>query len=126
MSMSMSAWIYACVFLLVCLPRLTNLPVCLSDLSDMLNVDVVYLCIPSLALHPPTPPNHTYFLLYLPYHLLSSPILSSSYRFAPDQPTVADVEGRVSNFIDVSDFEPYIGDDTFFYKSKERKIPNEE
>ena len=29
-------------------------------------------------------------------------IVDDEWRFAPDQPTVADVEGRVSNFIDVS------------------------
>lgn len=32
-------------------------------------------------------------------------IVDDEWRFAPDQPTVADVEGRVSNFIDVSDFQ---------------------
>jgi 5'-AMP-activated protein kinase regulatory beta subunit len=53
-------------------------------------------------------------------------IVDDEWRFAPDQPTVADVEGRVSNFIDISDFQPYIGDDHFFEKSKERKIPNED
>jgi 5'-AMP-activated protein kinase regulatory beta subunit len=53
-------------------------------------------------------------------------IVDDEWRFAPDQPTVADVEGRVSNFIDVSEFTPYVGDANFFEKSKERKIPNEE
>jgi len=53
-------------------------------------------------------------------------IVDDEWRFAPDQPTVADVEGRVSNFIDVSEFQPYVGDDHFFEKSKERKIPNED
>jgi 5'-AMP-activated protein kinase regulatory beta subunit len=53
-------------------------------------------------------------------------VVDDEWRFAPDQPTVADVEGRVSNFIDVSEFQPYIGDDAFFDKSKERKIPNDE
>ena len=28
------------------------------------------------------------------------------------QPTVADIEGRINNFIDVSDFVPYIGGET--------------
>lgn len=38
-------------------------------------------------------------------------IVDDEWRFAPDQPTVADVEGRINNFIDVSDFEAYTGDD---------------
>jgi 5'-AMP-activated protein kinase regulatory beta subunit len=50
-------------------------------------------------------------------------IVDDEWRFAPDQPTVADIEGRINNFIDVSDFTPYIGDDYFFQKSRERKIP---
>lgn len=53
-------------------------------------------------------------------------VVDDEWRFAPDQPTVADVEGRVSNFIDVSDFQPYVGDDNFFGKSKEQKIAYEE
>ena len=43
-----------------------------------------------------------------------------------DQPTIADTEGRINNYIDVSEFTPYIGDDCFFEKSKERKIPEED
>lgn len=50
-------------------------------------------------------------------------IVDDEWRFAPDQPTVADIEGRINNFIDVSDFAPYTGDDYFFEKSRERKIP---
>ena len=50
-------------------------------------------------------------------------IVDDEWRFAPDQPTVADIEGRINNFIDVSDFTPYLGDDSFFEKSRERKIP---
>lgn len=38
-------------------------------------------------------------------------IVDDEWRFAPDQPTVADVEGRVNNFIDVAAFRPYTGDD---------------
>jgi len=53
-------------------------------------------------------------------------IVDDEWRFAPDQPTVADIEGRINNYIDVTDFTPYIGDDNFFEKSKERKIPDEE
>jgi hypothetical protein len=34
-------------------------------------------------------------------------IVDDEWRFAPDQPTVADIEGRINNFIDVSDFTPY-------------------
>lgn len=34
------------------------------------------------------------------------------------QPTVADIEGRINNFIDVSEFHPYMGDTSFFEKSK--------
>eukprot|EP00611_Tribonema_gayanum_P024042 TRINITY_DN5204_c0_g3_i1.p2 TRINITY_DN5204_c0_g3~~TRINITY_DN5204_c0_g3_i1.p2 ORF type:complete len:178 (+),score=52.86 TRINITY_DN5204_c0_g3_i1:170-703(+) len=40
-------------------------------------------------------------------------IVDDEWRFAPDQPTVADIEGRVNNFIDVSEFEAYTGDDDF-------------
>jgi hypothetical protein len=53
-------------------------------------------------------------------------IVDDEWRYAPDQPTIADVEGRINNFIDVSDFVPYTGDDTFFLKSKERKILEDE
>jgi hypothetical protein len=51
-------------------------------------------------------------------------IVDEEWRFAPDQPTIADIEGRINNFIDVSDFTPYTGDDNFFERSKERKIPD--
>ena len=37
-------------------------------------------------------------------------IVDDEWTFAPDQPTVADVEGRINNFIDVSEFCPYVGD----------------
>mmetsp|Transcript_56822 Transcript_56822/g.112227 ORF Transcript_56822/g.112227 Transcript_56822/m.112227 type:complete len:157 (-) Transcript_56822:312-782(-) len=37
-------------------------------------------------------------------------IVDDEWRFAPDQPTVADIEGRINNFIDVSDFVAYTGD----------------
>jgi len=40
-------------------------------------------------------------------------IVDDEWRFAPDQPTVADIEGRINNFIDVSDFVPYTGDADF-------------
>jgi hypothetical protein len=40
-------------------------------------------------------------------------IVDEEWRFAPDQPTVADIEGRINNFIDVSDFVAYTGDDTY-------------
>jgi ribosomal protein S18 acetylase RimI-like enzyme len=49
-------------------------------------------------------------------------IVDDEWRFAPDQPTIADIEGRINNFIDVSDFVPYVGDDSFFDKSKEQNI----
>mmetsp|Transcript_5705 Transcript_5705/g.5887 ORF Transcript_5705/g.5887 Transcript_5705/m.5887 type:complete len:250 (-) Transcript_5705:319-1068(-) len=49
-------------------------------------------------------------------------VVDDEWRFAPDQPTIADIEGRINNFIDVSDFQPYVGDDSFFEKSKDRKI----
>ena len=50
-------------------------------------------------------------------------VVDDEWRYAPDQPTKTDVEGRVSNFIDVSDFSPYTGAIDFFEKSKEQKIP---
>lgn len=34
-------------------------------------------------------------------------IVDDEWRFAPDQPTVADVEGNINNYIDVTDFQPY-------------------
>lgn len=33
-------------------------------------------------------------------------VVDEEWRFAPDQLTVADVDGNVNNFVDVSDFEP--------------------
>lgn len=53
-------------------------------------------------------------------------IVDDEWRFAPDQPTIADIEGRINNFIDITEFVPYTGDDFFFEKSKERKVPDEE
>ena len=53
-------------------------------------------------------------------------IVDDEWRFAPDQPTIADIEGRINNFIDVSDFTPYTGDENFFEKSKDRKVPEQE
>lgn len=40
-------------------------------------------------------------------------IVDDEWRFAPDQPTVADIDGRINNFIDVSDFRAYTGDRHF-------------
>lgn len=40
-------------------------------------------------------------------------IVDDEWRFAPDQPTVADIEGRINNFIDVTDFKAYTGDREF-------------
>ena len=40
-------------------------------------------------------------------------IVDDSWRYAPDQPTVADIEGRINNFIDVSTFTPFMGDVDF-------------
>jgi 5'-AMP-activated protein kinase regulatory beta subunit len=40
-------------------------------------------------------------------------IVDDEWRFAPDQPTVADIEGRINNFIDVTGFKPYTGDKDF-------------
>lgn len=40
-------------------------------------------------------------------------IVDDEWRFAPDQPTVADIDGRINNFIDVTDFKPYTGDKSF-------------
>lgn len=89
-------------------------------------------------------------------------VVDDEWRFAPDLPTVADVEGRINNFIDVTTFAPYskcihpfthqpllllteiilstlisndlyftlsqctAGDDNFFEKSKESKIPKDD
>jgi 5'-AMP-activated protein kinase regulatory beta subunit len=40
-------------------------------------------------------------------------IVDDEWRFAPDQPTVADIEGRINNFIDVTGFKAYTGDREF-------------
>jgi 5'-AMP-activated protein kinase regulatory beta subunit len=53
-------------------------------------------------------------------------IVDDEWRFAPDQPTLPDIEGRINNFIDVSNFTAYAGDEKFFEKSKERKIEDSE
>lgn len=45
-------------------------------------------------------------------------IVDDEWRFAPDQPTVADIEGRINNFIDVSDFVPFHGDSNFEEKTQ--------
>lgn len=47
-------------------------------------------------------------------------IVDDEWRFAPDQPTVADIEGRVNNFIDVSDFTAYTGEDDFEQNSRSK------
>lgn len=53
-------------------------------------------------------------------------IVDDEWRFAPDQPTVADIEGRINNFIDVSDFQQaYTGDDDFLNPHKEPIVQNE-
>lgn len=39
--------------------------------------------------------------------------MDDEWRFAPDQPTVADIDGRINNFIDVSDFVAYSGDESY-------------
>lgn len=54
-------------------------------------------------------------------------IVDDEWRFAPDQPTVADIDGRINNFIDVTEFKPYTGDKSFeqeksaAYYSRSRK-----
>lgn len=40
-------------------------------------------------------------------------IVDDEWRYAPDQPTVADIEGRINNFIDVTSFKAYTGDKDF-------------
>jgi 5'-AMP-activated protein kinase regulatory beta subunit len=45
-------------------------------------------------------------------------IVDDEWRFAPDQPTVADIEGRINNFIDVSDFEAYTGDENYLLEKQ--------
>ena len=40
-------------------------------------------------------------------------VVDDEWRYAPDQPTVADVEGRINNFIDVSDFKAYTEDSSY-------------
>ena len=48
-------------------------------------------------------------------------IVDDEWRFAPDQPTVADIEGRINNFIDVSDFVAYTGDDNYLSTHGDRQ-----
>jgi hypothetical protein len=64
-------------------------------------------------------------------------VVDDEWRFAPDQvkqissacqaralfayhnqPTISDIEGRINNYIDVSEFTPYVGDINFFDRSK--------
>lgn len=58
-------------------------------------------------------------------------IVDDEWRFAPDQPTVADIEGRINNFIDVTDFKPYMGDKSFeqeknaAYYARRHPVPRE-
>jgi 5'-AMP-activated protein kinase, regulatory beta subunit len=40
-------------------------------------------------------------------------IVDQEWRFSPDLATVADIEGRINNFIDVTSFEAYTGDLNF-------------
>jgi len=40
-------------------------------------------------------------------------IVDDEWRFAPDQKTMADSNGRINNFVDVTDFKPYMGDKKF-------------
>ncbi|KAL7525789.1 hypothetical protein ACHAXR_001163, partial [Thalassiosira sp. AJA248-18] len=40
-------------------------------------------------------------------------IVDDEWRFAPDQHTAADIEGRINNFVDVTDFKAYTGDKDF-------------
>jgi len=51
-------------------------------------------------------------------------IVDDEWRFAPDQPTVADVEGRINNLIDVSDFDAYVGDEQFLMK-RDKSVAND-
>lgn len=51
-------------------------------------------------------------------------IVDDEWRFAPDQPIVADVEGRINNFIDVSDFDAYVGDEQFLLK-RDKSVAND-
>ncbi|KAJ1450864.1 hypothetical protein M885DRAFT_531299 [Pelagophyceae sp. CCMP2097] len=43
-------------------------------------------------------------------------VVDDEWRFAPDQQTVADIEGRINNFIDVSTFDAYTGDENFLLR----------
>jgi len=52
-------------------------------------------------------------------------IVDDEWRFAPDQPTVADIEGRINNFIDVTDFDAYTGDENFLLRSQDAKEDDE-
>ena len=57
-------------------------------------------------------------------------IVDDEWRFAPDQPTVEDIDGRINNFIDVTDFKAYTGDKDFewekaaSYYSETRNVPD--
>ena len=55
---------------------------------------------PSPSLLPSLPPS-------LPSRQAFKFIVDDEWRFAPDQLTVADVEGRINNFIDVTHFKPF-------------------
>lgn len=53
-------------------------------------------------------------------------VVDDEWRYAPDQPIIHDTQGRINNFIDISEFIPYTGDEHFFERSKERKISDDE
>ena len=50
-------------------------------------------------------------------------IVDDEWRFDPNQPVVRDNEGNESNFLDLTNFQAYTGDDAFFDKSKGKQIP---
>mmetsp|Transcript_18055 Transcript_18055/g.26732 ORF Transcript_18055/g.26732 Transcript_18055/m.26732 type:complete len:259 (-) Transcript_18055:59-835(-) len=53
-------------------------------------------------------------------------IVDDEWRYAPDQPTVADIEGRINNFIDVSQFKAYVGEENFEQNRKAKLEANEQ
>eukprot|EP00937_MAST-01D_sp_MAST-1D-sp2_P001532 g1532.t1 len=51
-------------------------------------------------------------------------VVDDVWRFAPDQPTVTDAEGNINNFLDVSEFTPFIvTDDVPLYLGAPPQLP---
>lgn len=53
-------------------------------------------------------------------------LIDNEWKYAQEQAVVKNSNGESLNCIDLNSFVPYTGDENFFFKSKERKILDEE